>query len=70
MEKYLNENQNLLGFGDFADAELGSVFETYSNDTEYEDKVKQGILKTGDFVYDAINSQFRILTEQDIKGAY
>ena len=70
MEKYLKENQNLLGFGDFADAELGSVFETYSNDTEYEDKVKQGILKTGDFVYDSINSQFRILTEQDIKGAY
>lgn len=70
MEKYLNENQNLLGFGDFADAELGSVFETFSNETEYEDKVKQGILKTGDFVYDAINSQFRILTEQDIKGAY
>ena len=70
MEKYLNENKNLLGFGDFADAELGSVFETFSNETEYEDKVKQGILKTGDFVYDAINSQFRILTEQDIKGAY
>ena len=66
MDKYLKDNQNLLGFGDYADKELGPLYKSYSSDNEFDTQVKQGTLKEGDFVYDAINGQFRVLTKEDV----
>ena len=66
MDKYLKDNQNLLGFGDYADKELGPLYKSYNSDNEFDEQVKQGILKKGDFVYDAINGQFRVLTQEDV----
>ncbi len=69
MDKYLKDNGNLLGFGEFADAKLGPVYETYISDDDFDKKVREGKLKKGDFVYDALSGQFRVLSEEDIKGA-
>lgn len=66
MDKYLAENQNLLGFGDYADKELGPMYKSYTSDNDFDMQVKQGKLKAGDFVYDAINRQFRVLTQEDV----
>ena len=66
MDKYLQENKNLLGFGEYADKELGPLYKSYSSDNEFDTQVKKGILKEGDFVYDAINRQFRVLTKEDV----
>jgi len=66
MDKYLAENQNLLGFGDYADKELGPMYKSYTSDNDFDMQVKQGKLKAGDFVYDAINGQFRVLTQEDV----
>lgn len=69
MEKYFAENKNLLGFGDFADQELGSIFPTYGSDEEFDQLVESGKLKAGDLVYDRVNiNGFYILTEEDIRG--
>jgi len=69
MDKYLKDSGNLLGFGEFADAKLGPVYETYISDDDFDKKVREGKLKKGDFVYDALSGQFRVLSEEDIKGA-
>ena len=66
MDKYLKDNQNLLGFGEYADKELGPLYKSYNSDNEFDTQVKQGTLKEGDFVYDAINGQFRVLTKEDV----
>lgn len=66
MDKYLKENQSLLGFGEYADKELGPLYKSYSSDNEFDTQVKQGTLKEGDFVYDAIYKQFRVLTKEDV----
>jgi len=69
MDKYLKNNGNLLGFGEFADNQLGPIYETFTSDDDFDKKVRAGKLKKGDFVYDAISGQFRVLSEADIKGA-
>ncbi|MDA7517475.1 hypothetical protein N8511_00840 [Akkermansiaceae bacterium] len=66
MDEYLQENKNLLGFGEYADKKLGPLYKSYSSDNEFDTQVKQGTLKEGDFVYDAINGQFRVLTKEDV----
>ena len=66
MDKYLKENQSLLGFGEYADKKLGPLYKSYSSDNEFDTQVKQGTLKEGDFVYDAIYKQFRVLTKEDV----
>ncbi len=48
MEEYFARNKNLLGFGDFADQELGSIFPTYGSDEEFDQLVESGKLKSGD----------------------
>ena len=69
MEKYFAEKKNLLGFGEFADQELGSIFPTYESDEEFDQLVESGKLKAGDLVYDKVNiNGFHILTEEDIRG--
>ena len=67
-DQYLKDNKNLLGFGEYADQELGPLYESYSSDQEFDQKVRDGKLKVGDFVLDKINGQFRVLTEEDIQG--
>lgn len=69
MDKYLKNNTNLLGFGEFADKELGPLYETYATDQEFDQKVRNKQIKAGDFVYDAINKQFRVIDKEDIIGA-
>jgi len=69
MEEYFAKNNNLLGFGEFADQELGSIFPTYGSDEEFDRLVEDGKLKAGDLVYDKVNiGGFHILTEEDIRG--
>tara|TARA_R110000796_G_scaffold108967_1_gene220152 strand:- start:1625 stop:2818 length:1194 start_codon:yes stop_codon:yes gene_type:complete len=67
MANYIHENETLQGFGDYADENLGSIFPTYSSDEEFDRGVVDGELKAGDFVFDAINGQFRILTKEDVR---
>lgn len=68
MEKYFAENKNLLGFGQFADQELGSIFPTYESDEEFDQLVSDGKLKVGDLVYDKVNiNGFHILTKEDLE---
>ena len=69
MDKYLIENKSLLGFGEYADDALGAIYETYSTDQEFDQKVRNKKIKAGDFVFDAINGQFRVLSKEDIEGA-
>ena len=69
MEEYFAKNKNLLGFGEFADQELGSIFPTYESNEEFDQLVENGKLKAGDLVYDKVNiNGFHILTEEDIRG--
>ena len=68
MDKYLKENENLLGFGEYADKQLGSLYKSYISDQDFDNKVKNGELKPGDFVYDGIYGQFRVLNKEDIEG--
>lgn len=67
-DQYLQDNNSLLGFGAYADQELGPLYESYSSDQEFDQKVRDGKLKAGDFVLDQINGQFRVLTEEDVQG--
>jgi hypothetical protein len=69
-EDYFSRNKNLLGFEQYAQENLGPVYESYSNDQEFDQKVNDGLLKEGDFVFDNINGQFRILTAEDVQGAF
>ena len=69
MDKYLLENKSLLGFGKYADDTLGAIYETYATDQEFDQKVRNKTLKAGDFVFDAINGQFRVLSQEEIEGA-
>jgi len=66
MDAYLKENKNLLGFGEYADQQLGSLYKSYNSDNEFDRLVKDGVLKEGDFVYDGINGQFRVLKQEDV----
>jgi len=68
MDEYLKENKSLLGFGEYADQEIGPLFKTYDSDEDYDEKVKKGELKIGDFVYDGVYEQFRVLEKEDIEG--
>jgi hypothetical protein len=66
MDAYLKENKNLLGFGEYADQQLGSLYKSYNSDNEFDRLVEDGVLKEGDFVYDGINGQFRVLKQEDV----
>jgi hypothetical protein len=66
MDAYLKENKNLLGFGEYADQQLGSLYKSYNSDDEFDRLVEDGVLKEGDFVYDGINGQFRVLKQEDV----
>jgi hypothetical protein len=72
MEKYMQDEKlgdgDLVGFGEYADKTLGPVFKSYDNDS-FDKQVKEGKLKAGDFVYDGVYNEFRILTDDDIRGA-
>lgn len=72
MEKYIADENlgagNLIGFGEYADKKLGPVFKQYDSDESFDRQVREGKLKAGDFVYDGIFNEFRILTNEDIKG--
>lgn len=68
-DEYLRSNKNLLGFGEYADDKLGNLYESYASDNEFDEKVKNGVLKKGQFVFDGVYKQFRVLTEEDIQGA-
>jgi len=68
MEKYFEQEKNLLGFGAYADKQLGSIFESYSSDDEFEKLKSDGKLKAGDLVYDQVNNNgFIILTKEDLE---
>ena len=73
MEKYMEDPElgdgDLVGFGEYADKVLGPVFKSYDSDNSFDKQVKEGKLKAGDFVYDGIFNEFRILTDDDIRGA-
>jgi hypothetical protein len=69
MDDYLREKKSLLGFGEYADKQLGSLYKSYESDQDFDSKVKKGELKAGDFVYDGVYGQFRVLTKEDIEGA-
>jgi hypothetical protein len=66
MDAYLKENKNLLGFGEYADQQLGSLYKSYNSDNEFDRLVEDGVFKEGDFVYDGINGQFRVLKQEDV----
>lgn len=66
MDNYIKENKNLLGFGEYADKELGALYKSYNSDNEFDELVKAGLLNAGDFVYDGINGQFRVLKQEDV----
>lgn len=66
MDNYIKENKNLLGFGEYADKELGSLYKSYNSDNEFDELVEAGLLNAGDFVYDGINGQFRVLKQEDV----
>lgn len=72
MEKYIADEKlgagDLIGFGEYADEKLGPVFKKYDSDESFDRQVREGKLKAGDFVYDGIFNEFRILTNEDIKG--
>lgn len=72
MNKYIEDeklgNGDLIGFGEYADQELGPVFKSYNSDESFDKQVKEGKLKAGDFVFDGIYGDFRILTEDEVKG--
>jgi len=67
-DKYLKENQSLLGFGEYADDQLGPLYESYTTDREFDQKVRDGKIKAGDFVFDKLTGQFLILTQEDVEG--
>ena len=73
MEKYMQDPKlgdgDLVGFGEYADKVLGPVFKSYDSDDSFDKQVEEGKLKAGDFVYDGIFNEFRILTDDDIRGA-
>ena len=72
MNKYIADeklgNGDLVGFGEYADQILGPVFKSYDSNESFDQQVKKGILKAGDFVYDGLYGDFRILTEKDVQG--
>ena len=62
----IKENKNLLGFGEYADKQLGALYKSYNSDNEFDELVEAGLLNAGDFVYDGINGQFRVLKQKDV----
>ncbi|MAV99794.1 MAG: hypothetical protein CML81_08385 [Rhodobiaceae bacterium] len=70
MEKYIEDENlgagDLIGFGEYADGVLGPVFKSYDSDQSFDQQVKEGKLKAGDFVYDGKYGEFRILTDEDV----
>jgi hypothetical protein len=69
LEKYFQENKSTLGFGEYADKELGSIYERFDDDDSFDQMVREGTIKEGDFVYNGVAGQFQILTKEDIAGA-
>ena len=69
LEKYFKENKSTLGFGELADEKLGSIYERFDDDDSFDQMVRDGTLKEGDFVYNGLAGQFQVLTKEDILGA-
>lgn len=70
MENYVQQNETVFGFEDFADKQLGSIYKSFNSVDEYENLVKNGVLKEGDFVFDGVRGQFIIINKEDIQAAY
>ena len=70
MENYVNKNKTIFGFEEFADAELGSLYKSFYTSNEYENLVKNEIIKEGDFVFNGVTGQFIIIDKEDIERAY
>ena len=70
MENYVNKNKTIFGFEEFADAELGSLYKSFYTSNEYENLIKNEIIKEGDFVFNGVTGQFIIIDKEDIERAY
>ena len=51
MEKYAQENKNLLGVAEFIDENVSPAFKAYNTDNEFDDAVEKGELKKGDLYF-------------------
>jgi len=60
-EKYFKKNSNLLGFAEFEEENSKPIFMKYDTDTQYDQAIESGSLKTGDLYYNGKTNTFEIV---------
>ena len=60
-EKYFKKNSNLLGFAEFEEENSKPIFMKYDTDTQYDQAIESGSLKTGDLFYNGKTNTFEIV---------
>jgi hypothetical protein len=63
MEKYADENDDLIGFAEYADQTVPPALKAYMTDGEYDAAVQNGELKIGDLYFNGFTSTFEIYEE-------
>ena len=60
-EKYFKKNSNLLGFAEFEENNSKPIFMKYDTDSQYDQAIESGELKSGDLYYNGKTNTFEIV---------
>lgn len=60
MELYADQNNDLIGFAEYADRNVPPAFKAYMTDQEFDRAVQSGELTNGDLYFNGILSTFEI----------
>lgn len=65
MGKYLKKEKNLIGFGDWADEQMGALYVRVGSQADINNAVSNGTLKEGDVYWNDGAKEFQILVADD-----
>ena len=65
MGKYLKKEKNLIGFGDWADEQMGALYVRVGSQDDINNAVSNGTLKDGDVYWNDGAKEFQILVADD-----
>lgn len=64
LEDYILDKGHDFGFGDYADKELGSIYQRVESQEQGNQLIKDGLLQEGDVFYNAISGEFDIFSKE------
>lgn len=65
-DQFLQERGNAFGFEDYADQQMGSVYQTASNNEEFNRLIDEGKIRKGDVFYNGGTNEFDIYDPEEM----